>query len=409
MNKLNLKSHFRAALAYFLMAALLGFILRSFHFIAIPLVYKFILHTHSHIALLGWVYLSISTILYSLYLSDANPGKKYHRIFWLTQLSLVGMLLTFPFMGYALLSIIFSTLFLFASYWFVWFFLKNVPVHYKKTDSYKCIKMSLLYLVISSIGPWALGGIMNVLGPESVWYRLAIYFYLHFLYNGWMILSLVGLLLFLLERQQLCIPGKTMKLFLGSFNLGIILSFFLSTLFAEPPIIFNILGAIGAILQIGAFLVLGISLFKIQRKADGLFSPFHIGMIKTIVFLAGLKMLLQLLSALPYFARLAAEVLDFTVGYLHLTFLGVVTIGLFLFLDYFKMLKIPRNIYYLYLAGFILSELLIFSRALTAWLNLKLIAGHTEFIAMASLLMVLSLILILCTNSVDIRKGIRKP
>ncbi|MCW5517183.1 hypothetical protein [Muriicola sp. Z0-33] len=400
--------HVKIALIYFILAAVLGLVLRSFNLLEIPINYKFILNTHSHIALLGWVYLSVSTILYKLYLAKTSFNKKYSRIFWFTQVSLIGMLFTFPFMGYALFSIIFSTLFLFASYWFTWFFLKYTPITYRKSDSFKCIRASLWYLVISSAGPWALGAIMNILGPESVWYRLAIYFYLHFLYNGWMILSLVGMLLFVLERQQLVIPEKTMKLFYGSLNLGIILSFFLSALFAKPHVIVNILGAIGAILQIGAFLVLGVSLLKIQKRADKFFSPLHIGMLKIIVFLAGLKMILQLLSALPYFAGLAVEFLDFTIGYLHLTFLGVVTIGLFLFLDYFKMLRIRRNMYYLYLSGFILSELFIFSRAITAWLKLKIIAGNSELIAIASLLMVLSLMLILLSNSLNIRRGNHK-
>jgi len=51
-------------------------------------------------------------------------------------------------------------------------------------------------------------------------------------------------------------------------------------------------------------------------------------------------MLLQLLTAFPYFANLAATFLDFTVGYLHWTFLGVVTIALFFLLDYFKLMRI---------------------------------------------------------------------
>lgn len=400
--------HVKTALVYFILAALLGLILRSFHFMEIPVNYKFILHTHSHIALLGWVYLSVTTILYKLYLAKANLDRKYSRIFWLTQLSLIGMLFTFPFMGYALFSIIFSTLFLFASYWFTWFFLKFTPVTYRKTYSFKCVRASLWYLVISSLGPWALGAIMNVLGAESVWYRMAIYYYLHFLYNGWMILSIVGMLLFVTEKQEIVLPVQTKKLFLRILNLGIILSFFLSALFAKPPVILNFLGGLGAILQLMAFVILWISIFKIRGKTDSFFTSFHLGMLKTIAVLLVIKMILQVLSALPYFANLAVVVLDFTIGYLHLTFLGVVTIALFFFLDYFGLLILPKKTFYLYLIGFVLSELLIFSRAIVAWLDLKLIVAHSELIAAASMIMVISLIFTLFANSFNTRRSIQK-
>jgi len=390
--------HSKTALIYLIIAAILGVVLRSFQIIEIPVNYKFIVHTHSHIALLGWVYLALSTLLFKLYLSSSNLDRKYSRIFWLTQLTLVGMLLTFPFMGYALFSIIFSTLFLFASYWFSWFLLKNTPAILKETLSFSCIKAALWYLVISSLGPWALGAIMNTQGTDAVLYRLAIYFYLHFLYNGWMMLSLAGLLCYVMENKQQIMLQKRRKMFMWTINLGVILSFFLSTLFANPPLILNILGGLGGLLQLVAFLLLGISFFKLHKKVEIRFSPLQMGMLKTIGVLAALKMILQLLSALPYFAQLAVNYLDFTIGYLHLTFLGVVTIGLFLFLDYFRMLKIPGRSYYLYFCGFIISELLIFYRAIAGWLDLKLINHHTELLAAASSVILFSLIFILAAN-----------
>lgn len=206
---MNLKNHIRVALGYFILAAILGVVLRSFYSFEIPVNYKFIVHTHSHIALLGWVYLGLTTLLYKLYLSKQGLNEKYRRIFWFTQLTLVGMLLSFPFQGYALFSIIFSTLFLFASYWFTWFFIKNVPSQFRQTNSYTCVKVALYYMVLSSLGPWALGAIMNTLGAESIWYRLSIYFYLHFQYNGWMILALMGLFLYALEEHRIKLPKKS--------------------------------------------------------------------------------------------------------------------------------------------------------------------------------------------------------
>lgn len=393
-----LKNHTKLALGYFLLAAILGVVLRSFHSFEILVNYKFIVHTHSHIALLGWVYLALTTLLYKLYLFNLGLDEKYRKIFWFTQLTLVGMLLTFPFIGYALFSIIFSTLFLFASYWFAWFFLKNTPTILKKTNSYKCVRVALWYLIVSSLGPWALGAIVNTLGAESAWYRFAIYFYLHFLYNGWMIMALVGLLFYILEQNQINIFDKTFGRFFWAINLGIILSLFLSTLFANPPLILNFLGGIGGVLQLVALGML-VKIYAAQKeKIDTIFSFFHKGIFKTVAGLLLVKMILQLLTAFPYFANLAATILDFTVGYLHWTFLGVVTLGLFLFLDYFKLILISSKGYFLYLIGFVSTEGLIFYKGITAWQGQFLFTGYYEVLATVSFMIPLSLLLILAIN-----------
>ena len=144
------KSHITVSLGYFLLAALLGVLLRTFVVLPIPVNYRFIVHTHSHIALLGWVYMALTTLLYHLFLSRQEVGIRYKRIFWFTQFSLLGMLFSFPFQGYALFSIMFSTLFLLASYWFAGFFMKHTPRRAKDTYAYKCIRIALWFRIGSS-------------------------------------------------------------------------------------------------------------------------------------------------------------------------------------------------------------------------------------------------------------------
>lgn len=395
---MNLKNHINLALGYFIIAAILGVVLRSFYSIEIPVNYKFIVHTHSHIALLGWVYMGLTTLLYKLFLEEQELALRYRRIFWFTQFTLVGMLLTFPFQGYALLSIIFSTLFLFASYWFAGFFMRNVHASYKKTQSFICVKFALWYMVLSSLGPWALGAIMNTLGAESIWYRLSIYFYLHFQYNGWMILGLLGIFIYILERIGIKIPKVTFNRFFWWINLGIVLSFFLSTLWVKPHIILFFVGGLGALLQIMAFGMLLLLGIRCKEKLFHALTPLQRNMLFMVVVLVGIKILLQLLTAIPYFAALAASITDFTIGYLHWTFLGVVTIGLLLFLNYFKLLQLSRRAYYLYLLGFFLSETLIFTKGIIAWQRLFLFNGYFEALAISSFLIPLALVFLLVTN-----------
>ena len=89
------------------------------------------------------------------------------------------MFISFPIQGYAFISISFSTLFLFASYWFVWKVFRVLKeknlTHY---TSVKFLKASLWYLVISSVGPWSLGPIMALgFAHEAIYYN-SIYFFL---------------------------------------------------------------------------------------------------------------------------------------------------------------------------------------------------------------------------------------
>lgn len=395
---INLESHANISLVFFLLAAILGVFLRFLFVLDISVDYRYIVHAHSHIALLGWVYIALTTILYKLYLSPLGIGKSYRIIFWFTQLTLLGMLFSFPFQGYALFSITFSTLFLFASYWFTWFFMKNTPIALKNTRSYKCVKAALLYMVISSVGPWALGAIMNTLGADSVWYRLAIYFYLHFQYNGWMILALFGLLFFVLEQQKAHIPDKDFNGFFRTINLAIVLTFFLSVLWTKPAAVYYFLGGIGSLFQIMALGLLVRILINSGSSLENVFSPFQKKLLKTVGILITIKFLLQFLSSFPYFANLAATVLDFTIGYLHWTFLGVVSIGLFLFFGYFKLIRIPKKGYYIYLSGFVLTEGLIFYKAMVIWLGFTFFDEYFIMLAIASVVVLVGIAYFLVAN-----------
>ncbi|MCK0144765.1 hypothetical protein MWU78_03780 [Arenibacter sp. F26102] len=404
---LNTKSHIKLSLGYFLLAALLGVVLRSYVVAPMPINYRFIVHTHSHIALLGWVYIALTTLLYQLFLNKEELQGKYRAIFWFTQLCLLGMLLSFPFQGYALFSIIFSTLFLVASYWFTAFFIKNAPTSIKKTKAYICVKAALWFMIGSSLGPWALGAIMTILGPESIWYRLAIYFYLHFQYNGWMILALVGLLFYVLEKHQIIISPKIFSYFFWSTLLGIVLSFFLSTLWTGPELIYYILGAMGALLQLIGFGILIKIIYGNRLVLQSIFSKFQYGILKLGAILLFVKMILQLLTAMPYFANLASTVLDFTIGYLHWTFLGVITLGLFFFLEFHGFIKLSKSSCIVYLLGFAITELLIFYKGMAAWLGWPLFEAYLKLLALGSFLMPIALILILWqSKGVDAKQSV---
>ncbi len=390
------RSHLQVAMVYFLVAAVLGILLRSFSIFSFDFNYRFVVHGHSHIALLGWVYLALTTLFHFCFVERKKSTTNYKRIFWCTQATLIGMLLTFPFQGYALFSIIFSTLFLIVSYVYVYHFWKNIDQKHKHSKGLKCAKAALIYMVISSLGPWALGGIMTTLGAQSIWYRLAIYFYLHFQYNAWIMLALVGLFLYVWEQLGFEIPKKSFARFFTSLNLGIIFTFFLSTLWAKPSFGFYALAGFGAVAQIFAFVCLWNMIKNWFSKLA--LSEFQKLLLKSVVVLGLIKIILQLLTVLPYFAHMAATYLDFTIGYLHLTFLGVISIGLFFFMDYFDLFRITKTSYLWYFLGFLLTETLIFYKGFAAWQQWGIFSGHVKLLAVVSILIPLGIVLMLIKN-----------
>jgi len=395
---MNLKRHILLALFYFLMAALMGVLLRFFYVVPIPLNFKFILHAHSHTALLGWVYLGLTTLIYKIFLVSAEKPILYKRIFWFANFCIFGMLVTFPIQGYALFSIIFSTLFLFASYSFFWFAIKFVPVGFKNRFSWKLVKMALWYLVISSIGPWAIGLVMATLGNESIWYKTSIYFYLHFLYNGWFIFVLLGVLFYFFEEKGVRFNPQKLRSFFFLLNIGAIFTVFLSILWFVPPVVFYILGLVGAVSQILAFYEL-FGLLKeyipILKKS---FTKYAFFLLKFSGILIVLKLFMQLFSAFPYVANLAFQVKDFVIGYLHMVFLGIVVAIMLIFLERFRLLHLSKNFLRLYLIAFTVTEILIFYKAIAFSFGVPVFPNYYPFLAFASLLFPISVAVLFFGN-----------
>lgn len=362
----------------------MGLVLRLFQVVPIRWNFKYILHAHSHTALLGWIYIGIISLIYYIFISKVNTAKLYKKIFVFTNICVLGMLFSFPFQGYAVFSIIFSTLFLFASYFFVWFALKHVEPRFKKRFSWKLVRSSLWYLAISSIGPWAIGGVMATLGPTSLWYKSSIYFYLHFQYNAWFIFALLGFLFYIFEQKNFIFDPRKLKLIHTFLHLGVILSLFLSVLWTKPPGIYYLLGGLGAVFQILSFWILySITKNHFQAIKSEVGNRIFF-LIKMSGVLICIKLIMQLLSAVPYFAMISFVFKDFVIGYLHLVLLGIVTSSLIVFLYYFKFLRIPKTFLILFLVAFFSTETLIFYKAIAFWLGLPFFNSYYLLLALLS-------------------------
>jgi hypothetical protein len=214
-----------------------------------------------------------------------------------------------------------------------------------------------------------------------------------------MILALVGLLFYVLEKYDIQFYSKDFKHFFRFINLGVILSFFLSTLWTDPPLLFNVLGGLGALFQILAFGMLVILVVKSKKRLEAVLSKSQIVLVKIVAFLLAVKLMLQLLTAAPYFAHLATIYIDFVIGYLHWVFLGVVSLGLLFLLNFFELIRIQKKALWLYILGFVLTEVLIFYKGIAIWQDSPIFSGYFEVLAIGSFLIPLALIFMLIGKS----------
>lgn len=313
----------RTALGWWVIAGALGVVIRyQLVYPVAGLTYPFLLHAHSHVVLLGWTFNALFLALASTFGSGSRSSG--YRNSWIGfQVSILGMLLFFPVQGYAAGSIVASTLHVFVSYYMAWCLWRDIRAD--KSLSARLVRWGLFFLIVSTLGPYTVGILKARHLQETIWYPLSIYFYLHFLYNGWFVFGCLALLFRWLEDWKLMPTKQVGKRFVTALSLSAFGTLALSALWTEPPGWVWLLGGISALLQAGAGVWL---LWWIWRKRADLirhFAPQALVLARLAFLSVGLKLILQLLSALPWASHLAYAQRNLVIAYLHLVFIGIIT------------------------------------------------------------------------------------
>jgi hypothetical protein len=331
----------------------IGLLVRTLPFIDhFPLEYKNLLHGHSHFAFGGWVMPALVALVIKYFPGLVNKisYKHWHNIAMLMMASAYGMLLSFPVQGYKAVSITFSTLSILSGYYLaivLWKALRKSTT----SVSHRFLQWGLFYMAISAIGPFATGPLI-VMGKQSTpIYFDSIYFYLHFQYNGLFTFFILALLYKRLEDLGKGMYGPKVFAYL---NMACIPTYALSVVWDQPSILFNMIGGMGAVLQLMALFY-----FARDIAAAGLVKREGIILKLSIVAFAA-KLLLQLASAFPYFALLGYHQRNLVIAYLHLILLGFVSLFIFSrVFDGVQLNKQSRLGYSFFLFGFIATELLL--------------------------------------------------
>lgn len=280
---------------------------------------KFLIHAHSHLALLGWIFPVVAGYLISNFVLPTRQKSLASLLYWIPiHICIIAMTFAFALQGYAFWSISFSTIYiLVTSIWSIHFLLKMDD---RNDPTSLLVKLAVFSYLGSNIGPFALSG--GTLYGES-WITLWITYYLHSQFSLWIPLGVLAILFSLFKESLNSVHDaktnrhlKISKFMIWAYFVGSIMQ--LETM-SRTLSIFNAspyIGFLGSIVVLVTTFYLVFLLFHKNK-------PPYIILTGLLLFL--IKSILQLLASIPEIGQSFTEIHFFKIGYTHLLLLGSYT------------------------------------------------------------------------------------
>ncbi len=366
---------FKITFSYLLILALVGLLMR-----AMPLFdfsgwqYDQLRHAHSHLAFLGWVYSAFYLAFAKLFLPEGSMASgKYRQLFWLTQIIVAGMFLSFWFNGYNSVSIAFLAMHTALAYFFLFWFWKDLGINHSASPGISrwFAKMGIVCFVLSSLGPFAIPIIQIFAYGNPAYQKMAVHFYLHFQYNGWFVFGMFAMLFRLFEQRGLTYSSSLAKGQFWLLALSLIPAWFQMLPFQHLPLVLEISLQFAVVAQVLAILIFIKNDWTILQKSFRGWQRTLLVFSLTALFL---KVSCQLVLILPGIS----EVIDIQnrflmIAYLHLLFLGCITPFLFFLFSHLKWgdwaSSVTKTGLSLFLVGVLLTEGSLFGQGLHIFLE----------------------------------------
>lgn len=394
--KLNTKYWLGISILNLTIIALLGVVMR--YKIGFEFPYfsqKNLQNAHSHFAFSGWITHSLYVLMIH-FIQTKIPVKNYKQYKVIVISNLIcsyGMLISFSINGYDSISIAFSTGTIIISCFFAYYLSKDLNLLGRENPSFAWFKAAVWFNIISSLGTFYLAYMLASKEFNENWYLAAVYFYLHFQYNGFFIFTCMGLAA---DKIQLLMPfykqnKTTFRLFFTSF----IPAYFLSTLWAKLPTWLYIIVVFASFLQVVAWVK-----FLIEIKNNVVPKVAVSKLTKNLfLFVAAaftVKLLLQLGSTVPFVSKLAFGFRPIVIAYLHLVLLAVISVFLLSYMQALKLININDKLgkigLVLFVLGVFLNELVLAIQGVASF-SYFAIPMVNEILFVVSLFLLLSLII----------------
>ena len=363
--------------------------------------YNDLLNTHPHFAFGGWVTLALLVLMTNTFLNDKQRDKPvYQYIFWSIFLSSWAYVFILPFSGYATISRYISIVFILTTYVFTWLYFKDIRSSFRDGKVSRTVYLlsfsGLICLVLSSVGPFMLTYLFAVKSLNAVLYRDALFSYLHLQYNGFFTLSVFALLFQKLELNLSLKEQKNVHRFSVWLVVSVLPSMFLSYHWSDPSDYFHAIAYSGSTLSLIS-LVLFIIVFRYIVKVYKSLSPLlkSIGFLSLFSFM--MKMLLQSLTIFNIIGNPVFGDRPIIIGFLHMVFLGFVTLFLLIYFAQTGIFHINKRItrysLVLFTFGVVINEVFLWTQGIDA-IFLRSSDLFPWFLWGASILLVVSALLI---------------
>lgn len=333
--------------------------------------HKYLMYAHSNFAFAGWVAIILMTLMVR-FLVRKGVETNYRKYNWIIGIDLLiayGMFISFMFTGYAFLSNTLSIFSILVSYVFIFNLWRDLNKIEDNFFSQNWLKAALGLWAFSSLGAFALAYLLANHIMIADLYFASLYFFLHFQYNGWFLFVCFGIFFAYIRRLGLHgITAQSKRLF-WIMLITVVPTYFLSILWLDLPVVLQWIGNIAGVLQL---LVLFYFFKILSMVREGAYKRFHsstrwIWTMVSIAFI--LKIVLQLLSIIPYFSHFAFGFRPVIIGYLHLSFVGIISLFIFGYINEFihrfrgRVSGIGAIVFVL---GFIAQEIILMFQGLEA-------------------------------------------
>lgn len=382
-----------------MIAAAIGVVMRYAFIGDLEFEYTHWLHAHSHLAMLGWIYLAL-VCLSTLLFFPHESGKSYFRfLFYASLVASWGACIAFVFQGYGSFSIAFLGLHILLSYAFVSVGWKQLAGNNEKSLSSRLLRTAFIFLVVSTLALWALPVLIAAGLKGTDYYYMAIQFFLHFQLNGWFVFSVLAMFFKCVEQSKVIIPQREGVWFYNLLTTSCILTYALAVAWSNPLAVVFIINGTGVCIQFIALMVFCALLYRIRFQLVNIFGKTERLFIYVGIGCFILKVLIQTAVVIPSIAEVGYTIRGFVIGFLHLILLGIITMFILGFGLRFELLgKGGQAGAILVFVGFLLVELLLFIQGILVWATLGFMRYYHEGLVGASILILIGVVLLLLST-----------
>jgi hypothetical protein len=355
-----------------------------------------LMHGHSNFAFVGWLAIALMTLMVR-YLVRNNVQTNYRKYNLLLGIDVVicyAMFISFIVQGYAFWSITFACLTILISYFFIFFYWRDLKKVHDAGFSRNWIKAALLLWAFSSLGAIFLAYLMaNRIAIQELYFG-ALYFFMHFQYNGWFLFVCFGVFFSYMHRLGLFRFAILSKRLFIIMIITVIPTYFLSVLWLKLPPVLVWIANVSAFVQLLVLVYFFriISVFKNSKDIKFNIVTRWIWALSSIAFI--LKIILQVLSTMPFLSHFAFGYRPVVIGYLHLSFVGIISLFILGYINEFIHRfrgKVSGIGFIFFVTGFIVQEVILMLQGLEA-MNVEPIKSANIILFFCAVAMVTGLV-----------------